>query len=271
MRETVTSDQSAPDKPVKRKVKVFKAVSGRKPAAIYILPNLFTTAGLFAGFYAIMQSRSGQFEAACIALLAAMIMDILDGRIARMTNTTSDFGSEFDSLADMVSFGLTPALVLYEWILHEIGRPGGIAAFLFMACTALRLARFNTQSTEEKRFFYGLPSPAAAAMIGSLVWMGYDNGADGVAVAYFSAFVCLLSAMAMVSNIRYRSFKDFDLKGRMPFVALIGIVLIIALISVDPPIFFFLLALGYLFSGLISHLVGRLRRSDDQSSIDALD
>jgi CDP-diacylglycerol---serine O-phosphatidyltransferase len=248
--------------------KVLKAVPQRKPGgAIYILPNLFTTASLFAGFYAIMSSRSGQFEAACIALLAAMVMDTLDGRIARMTNTTSDFGSEYDSLADMVSFGVTPALVLYEWVLHELGRAGAIAAFLFMACTALRLARFNTQSSDEKRFFSGMPSPAAAAVVGSMVWVGYDNDLSGLIYSYAAGLLCVLSALAMVSNIRYRSFKDIDLKGRMTFVALIGVVLAVALIFVDPPIFFLGLALVYLFSGPLLDGLDIWRSSKDKNRV----
>jgi CDP-diacylglycerol--serine O-phosphatidyltransferase len=229
--------------------KLVKTLPQRKSGGvIYILPNLLTTASLFAGFYAIMSSRSGQFEAACIALLAAMVMDMLDGRIARMTNTTSEFGSEYDSLADMVSFGVTPALVLYEWVLFEFGRVGSFAAFLFLACAALRLARFNTHSGDEKRFFSGMPSPAAAAVLGSMVWVGYDNELSGL-FNYAALILCVVSALAMVSNIQYRSFKDFDLKGHMPFVALIGVVLIVALIAVDPPLFFLGLAIAYLVSG----------------------
>jgi CDP-diacylglycerol--serine O-phosphatidyltransferase len=229
---------------------LVKTLPQRKSGGvIYILPNLLTTASLFAGFYAIMSSRLGQFEAACIALLAAMVMDMLDGRIARMTNTTSEFGSEYDSLADMVSFGVTPALVLYEWVLFEFGRVGSIAAFLFLACAALRLARFNTHSSEEKRFFSGMPSPAAAAVLGAMVWVGYDNELSGLLYNYAALILCVVSALAMVSNVQYRSFKDFDLKGHMPFIALIGVVLVVALIAVDPPLFFLGLALTYLISG----------------------
>ncbi|HED12744.1 MAG TPA: CDP-diacylglycerol--serine O-phosphatidyltransferase [Gammaproteobacteria bacterium] len=216
---------------------------------IYILPNLFTTSSLFAGFYAIVQASMGGYENAAIAIFISMIMDGLDGRVARMTNTTSDFGAEFDSLADMVCFGLTPALVIYDWALSSFGKLGWLVAFLYVAATALRLARFNTQVNHDKHYFQGLACPAAAAVLAATVWVFNSPEARGQPLAIFSLLLTLVSAAAMVSNIRYRSFKDFDLKGRVPFVALLALVVIFVTISFDPPKVLFVGFMGYLFSG----------------------
>ncbi len=240
---------------------------------IYILPNLFTTAGLFFGFFAIIQATKGKFELAALAVFIAMIMDGLDGRIARMTNTTSDFGAEYDSLADVIAFGLTPALVMYEWVLGGIGKLGWLAAFVYVAATALRLARFNTQKGVDKGFFQGLPSPAAAAVLASWVWMMNDYGFQGVAVNVASWFITFGTAAAMVSNVQYHSFKDLDLKGKIPFVRLLIIVLAFVLIALDPPRMLFLVFFGYLLSGVFQRLVVLRKggRVDNASSVSAPD
>lgn len=226
------------------------AVERKRRRGIYLLPNLFTTAGLFAGFYAIISAITGKFEYAAVAIFVAMIMDSIDGRLARMTNTQSDFGKEYDSLADMVSFGLAPALVMFEWALSSLGKLGWLAAFVYTAGAALRLARFNTQvGTACKRYFQGLASPAAAACVAGMVWVGDDFGWQGEDVAIFAFAVTILSGALMVSNIRYRSFKDLDLKGRVPFVEMLLVVLVFVLISIDPPRVLFLVFLLYALSG----------------------
>jgi len=231
-----------------------------KPAkGIYILPNLFTSAGLFAGFYAIMQARLGHFEAACLAIYVAMIMDIIDGRLARLTNTMSDFGSEYDSLSDMVSFGVAPALVLYDFALVELGRVGTFVAFVYIACAALRLARFNVAKVNDKRFFIGVPSPGAAAMVASVVWVciDYNISPDGIN-ALFAALMVLL-ALSMVSNIKYRSFKDFDFKDKIPFVGLIILILVIAMIQLNPPSAFLIIGTIYTISGAVFYVLKKFK------------
>jgi len=228
---------------------------------IYLLPNLFTTAGLFAGFYAVVASIGGRFEAAAISIFIAMIMDGLDGRVARMTNTQSDFGKEYDSLVDMVSFGLAPALVVYEWALQPLGKVGWLAAFFYAATTALRLARFNSQAdTADKRFFQGLASPAAAALIAGMVWLGDDYGIKGTDISLLAWFLTIVAGALMVSNIRYRSFKDIDLKGRVPFIKIFFIVLIFVFISLDPPQMLFLIFLLYASSGPVITLISLHKR-----------
>ena len=203
---------------------------------IYLLPNLFTTAALFAGFYAIVAAMGGRFEAAAVAIFIAMVLDGLDGRVARLTNTQSAFGAEYDSLSDMVSFGLAPALVMYEWSLHSMGKIGWLAAFIYTAGAALRLARFNTQlEVADKRFFQGLPSPSAAAVVTGLVWVGYDYEVAGTALAWLACVVTIAIGLLMVSNVRFYSFKELDLKGRVPFMAMLVVILIFVLVSLDPP------------------------------------
>jgi len=217
---------------------------------IYILPNLFTTAALFAGFYAIVQAMNGQFEQAPIAIFIAMIMDGLDGRVARWTHTESDFGAQYDSLSDMVSFGLAPALVMYEWALSGLGKLGWLAAFLYAAAAALRLARFNVQTGGDSRYFTGLPSPSAAALIAGLVWVLHATyGIPGKEVSFLALGFTVFAALSMVSNIRYHSFKHFNVKDRVSFVAVIVVVLIFVLISLDPPQVLFMIFLGYALSG----------------------
>jgi len=219
---------------------------------IYLLPNLFTTAALFAGFYAIVAAMDSNFEKAAIAIFIAMVLDGLDGRVARMTNTQSEFGAEYDSLSDMVSFGLAPALVMYEWVLLGMGKVGWLAAFIYVAAAALRLARFNTQvAVADKNYFQGLASPAAAAVIAGAVWVGDDYQLTGVVVNWAAALLTILAGILMVSNIRYYSFKTLDLRGRVPFVAMLIIVLIFVLISIDPPQVLWGVFLLYALSGPI--------------------
>jgi len=215
----------------------------KRRRGIYLLPNLITTAALFAGFYGIVAATQGKFEQASVAIFIAMILDGLDGRVARMTNTQTEFGAEYDSLADMGSFGLAPALIMYEWSLSSLvnlswhwGKLGWLAAFLYVASGALRLARFNTKvGRADKRYFQGLASPAAAAVVAGMVWVGQDYFSNGQQVAYLALIVTIFSGLLMVSNVRYRSFKDLDLKGKVPFVAILAVVLVFVLISLDPP------------------------------------
>jgi CDP-diacylglycerol--serine O-phosphatidyltransferase len=219
---------------------------------IYLLPNLFTTAALFAGFYAVLAADQGRFEAAALAIFAAMILDGFDGRIARLTNTQSVFGAEYDSLSDMVAFGLAPALVMYDWALSSLGKIGWLAAFVYTAGAALRLARFNTQiATTDKRYFQGLPSPAAAAILAASLWIGADHELVGEQIAWLAVVLTAGSGLLMVSNIRYHSFKELDLHGRVPFIVIVAVMLIFALVVLDPPFVLFLMALSYAISGLI--------------------
>lgn len=191
----------------------------KRRRGIYLLPNLFTTAGLFAGFYAIISAMNGRFEAAAIAIFIAMIMDGIDGRLARMTNTQSDFGKEYDSLADAVSFGVAPSLVIYLWALAPLGKIGFAAAFVFAACAALRLARFNTQiGIIDKRYFQGLASPAAAALIAGFVWWGDDASWVREDLTWVAAILTVAAGVLMVSNVRYYSFKDLDLRVKCHFL-----------------------------------------------------
>ena len=227
------------------------AAEGKRPhRGIYLLPNLFTTGCLFAGFYAIVSAMNGRFEHAAVAIFIAMILDGLDGRVARMTNTQSAFGAEYDSLADMVSFGLAPALVVYVWALSDIGKLGWLGAFIYTAGTALRLARFNTQvGRADKRYFQGLASPAAAAIVAGMVWVGTDNAIAGYDLRIPAFFLTLMAGLLMVSIIRYRSFKDLDLRNKVPFVAIIVVVMVFVFISIDPPQVLFGIFLLYGFSG----------------------
>lgn len=230
----------------------------RKPRSrgIYLLPNLFTTGALFSGFYAVVAGMNGQFENAAIAIFVAMVLDGFDGRVARMTNTQSAFGAEYDSLSDMVSFGVAPALVTFSWVLSSVGKFGWFAAFIYVAGAALRLARFNTQiGSVDKRYFIGLPSPAAAAAVAGLVWACVEFDVDVSGYAYVIAVYVAAMGVLMVSNVLYSSFKDVDLKGKIPFMILLAIVLVIGVISISPPIFLWLLILGYTLSGPVLWLI----------------
>lgn len=203
---------------------------------IYILPNLFTIGALFAGFYAIVQAMNGRWEHAAIAILIAMVLDGLDGRVARMTGTQSAFGAELDSLSDMVSFGVAPALVMYVFALKGLGKFGWIAAFVYCAAAALRLARFNTMlDTTDKRFFQGLPSPAAAALVASFVWVAIEYGVNGQDIAYLSAAVTLFAGISMVTSLKFYSGKEINLRRSVPFFVVLLIVLFFILVSTSPP------------------------------------
>lgn len=224
----------------------------RRRRGVYLLPNLFTTAALFAGFYAITAAINQHFEIAAISIFIAMILDGMDGRVARLTNTQSAFGAEYDSLADMISFGAAPALVVYVWSLAGYGKLGWMAAFVHCAGAALRLARFNTQiGTADKRYFQGLPSPSAAAILAGFIWVCVDNGFSGssVFVVYASATISVMTGLLMVSNFRYYSFKDLDLKGRVPFLWAILVMLVFAVLFTNPPVFLFTLFGVYAISG----------------------
>ena len=202
---------------------------------IYLLPNLLTTAGLFSGFYAIVSSMNGHYIHAAVAIFIAMIFDGLDGRVARMTNTQSEFGAEYDSMADMVSFGIAPGLVSYNWALSELGKFGWLAAFVFVAAAALRLARFNTQvGLADKRYFQGLASPAAAAVIASLVWVGSEYELNGNDYGVFVGLITIVSGLLMVSNFRYNSFKEVDWKGKVNFIVVLLIVLVFVVVAASP-------------------------------------
>lgn len=231
---------------------------------IYLLPNLFTTAALFAGFYAVLAATQGRFEAAAIAILAAQILDGFDGRIARLTRTQSAFGAEYDSLSDMVAFGVAPALVAYHWALASLGKIGWLAAFIYTAAAALRLARFNTQiGVADKRYFQGLPSPPAAAIVAMGIWTAHEFGVQGRDVGWLAAVLTAGAGLLMVSNFRYFSFKQIDLQGRVPFVLAVLVMLGFALVYLNPPLVLFTLAMVYASSGPIWTLV-RLRRSRER-------
>lgn len=227
---------------------------------IYLLPNLFTTAALFSGFYAIIAGMNGNFDAAAIAIFVAMVLDGLDGRVARLTNTSSAFGEQYDSLSDMVSFGVAPALVMFSWALQDLGKLGWAAAFTYCAGAALRLARFNTQiGVVDKRYFIGLASPSAAALVAGTVWAGSDVDPAG-ALAWFSALITAFAGVMMVSNVRYTSFKDVDFKGRVPFVVMLAVVLAFAIITIDPPRILLAVFAGYACSGPFMVVWRYLRR-----------
>nr|WP_241262829.1 CDP-diacylglycerol--serine O-phosphatidyltransferase [Parahaliea mediterranea] len=226
---------------------------------VYLLPNLFTTGALFAGFYAVIAAMRGEFEAAAIAIFFAAVFDGLDGRIARLTNTSSKFGAEYDSLADMVSFGVAPALVMFSWALGDLGKFGWSAAFIYVACAALRLARFNTRiDTADKNYFTGLASPAAAAIIASTVWVCHDLGWVGGGLPLeISVLVALLTSavgILMIANFPYYSFKGVDFRGRVPFVVIILVVLTFGLVTLDPPLILLLAFLAYAVSGPVLQL-----------------
>jgi CDP-diacylglycerol---serine O-phosphatidyltransferase len=236
---------------------------------IYLLPNLFTSAALFSGFFAIVSAMSFKYEQAAIAIFIAMVLDGLDGRVARMTNTQSAFGAEYDSLSDMVSFGVAPALIVYLWALKPLGKLGWIAAFIYCACAALRLARFNTKLEDpfqDKRFFQGLPSPAAAALIAGFVWVSYEYGISGREI-FFGAIkmqwlawgLTVFAAGSMVSDLSFYSGKDINLKKSVPFVAVLAVMLAFVLVSYSPPEVLFSVVLVYALSGYYLWLKSRLK------------
>ena len=242
---------------------------------IYLLPNLFTTAGLFAGFYAIVAAMSNNFEAAAIAIFVAMVMDGIDGRVARLTHTQSEFGVQYDSLSDMVCFGLAPSLIIFEWALRSMieqgwiwNKLGWLSAFVYTAGAALRLARFNTQvGSADKHYFQGLPSPSAAAVLAGLVWFSEDNNLSGEDMWMVGSVLAAAMGALMVSNVRYYSFKEIDFKNRVPFVALVLTVVVFVVISSHPPSVLFFGFLLYVISGPVMTLYKiRQRRRERRQS-----
>ncbi len=228
----------------------------KRRKGIYVLPNLFTLAALFGGFYAVVMAVNGQFDNAAIGIFCAMVLDSLDGRVARMTNTQSAFGEQMDSLSDMVSFGAAPALISYMWALQGLGRWGWLAAFVYCSCAALRLARFNVNTAVvDKRYFQGLPSPAAAALVAGFIWLLTDLGFEGtdklwgVSIPWITFVLALYSGLTMVTNVPFYSFKDISMKKSVPFAVIVLIALAIAVINIDPPIILFGLFVIYGFSG----------------------
>nr|WP_250130983.1 CDP-diacylglycerol--serine O-phosphatidyltransferase [Brachymonas denitrificans] len=247
----------------------------KRRKGIYVLPNLFTLAALFGGFYAVVMAMNGRFDLATIGVFAAMVLDSLDGRVARLTHTQSAFGEQMDSLSDMVSFGAAPALIAYEWALRPLGRWGWIAAFVYCACAALRLARFNVNTgVVDKRYFQGLPSPAAAALVTGFIWLTNEiitahrdvpwfknfielftgGGIVRTDLSWFMFAITLLAGLTMVTNVPYYSFKDFGGKRSVPFALLIGVVLLMAVISIEPPTMLFLLFVLYALSGYVLYV-----------------
>lgn len=222
----------------------------RRRRGIYLLPNAFTTAALFCGFYAIVMAMNLRFDQASIAIFVAMVLDSLDGRVARLTNTQSEFGAQYDSLSDMVSFGAAPALVVYEWSLRGMGKLGWLAAFVYCAGGALRLARFNTNiAVVDKRYFQGLPSPAAAALVAGFVWLMDDLGFQGTSLSWAAWAITLYAGLTMVTNVPFYSFKDINLRKPMPFIAAFLVVLALVAIFSDPSKVLFGLFVLYGLSG----------------------
>ncbi len=222
----------------------------RKKIGIYILPNLFTISALFAGFYAVVAGMKGLYDNAAIAIFIAMLMDTLDGRVARLTSTQTDFGAYLDSLSDMVSFGVAPAFVVYSWSLFNLGKLGWLSAFAYAVAVALRLARFNVQIHKvDRRYFQGLPCPPAAGVIAGMIWTCSEFGLSGWSINIIAAVLTVVLGILMVSNIRYRSFKDLDLKHNVRFLTILIIVFILILIAIDPPRILFAVFFLYAISG----------------------
>ncbi len=241
----------------------------KRRRGIYLLPNLFTTAALFAGFFAVVQAMNGKYTLAAISIFIAMVLDGLDGRVARLTRTQSAFGAEYDSLSDMVSFGAAPALVIYEWALRDLGRWGWIAAFLYCACAALRLARFNTQlDVADKRYFTGLPSPSAAALLAGFVWIMDDYEVIGRNIDWIVWCVTVFAALSMVSNVKFYSFKDINLRRSVPFWAVLVIVMFFVVITIDQARVLFGVFFAYSLSGYVMWAVQRLRGRKEDSPLE---
>ncbi|WP_185231866.1 CDP-diacylglycerol--serine O-phosphatidyltransferase [Teredinibacter franksiae] len=238
---------------------------------VYLLPNLFTTGALFGGFFAIVSAMNDNFANAAMAIFAAQILDGFDGRVARMTNTTSKFGTEYDSLSDMVSFGLAPAIVVFSWALEPLGKFGWAAAFVFTTCAALRLARFNTHAGDsDSRYFTGLASPPAATLLASGVWLGstYDLTLE---ISIFAAVITAFVGLMMVSNLKYQSFKALDANRRVPFVAMFITLMVFIVVTIDPPKVLFALAFTYAVSGPVVWLWTQLvkGRGEDEEGVES--
>jgi CDP-diacylglycerol--serine O-phosphatidyltransferase len=253
-----------------------KALDPVRKRGIYLLPNIFTTLNLFAGFYAIVQGMNHQFERAAVAIFVAMVLDSLDGRVARLTRTQSAFGAEYDSLTDMVSFGAAPALIMYEWALRDMGRIGWIAAFVYCAGAALRLARFNTQlSVADKRWFTGLPSPAAAALVAGMIWVFNHYQVRGGDVKWLAFAITLFAGGTMVSSVKFYSGKDINLRRSVPFWVVLLLVLALLLITIEPSHVLWGATVVYALSGYVMWLVQRWRTETAQKQyrniIDAIE
>ena len=243
--------------PIDEHVEESSGPDGKKVRhkGVYLLPNLFTTAALFSGFYAIVSAMDGNFTHAAVAVFVAMVLDGLDGRVARLTNTQSAFGAEYDSLSDMVAFGVAPAVVVFSWALTDMGKVGWLFAFIYVAGAALRLARFNTHiGDDDGRYFTGLPSPSGAGLVAGMVWSLSDFGIDGANISVLVGIMTALGGLLMVSNFRYYSFKDLDFKGRVPFFVILVVVLVFAVISSDPSRTLWAIFVGYTVSGPVMSL-----------------
>ncbi len=250
---------TTPEQPDTFEVVEAEHRTGARHKGVYLLPNLFTTGALFAGFYAIVAAMNGLFEHAAIGIIVAGILDGLDGGVARLTNTQSKFGAEYDSLSDCVAFGVAPGLVAYSWGLSELGKFGWMAAFICVACAALRLARFNVQAeSTDKRFFIGLPSPTGAGLVATLVWLGASRGMDGNDISWLVALVVAGAGLLMVSSVKYHSFKELHI-GRVPFKVLLGVIVAFAIVFLDPPLVLLTVAIVYVTVGLLMSL-WRLRK-----------
>lgn len=224
---------------------------------IYLLPNFLTLFGIFVAFYAIISATAGKFSASAIAILVAVVIDGLDGRVARMANAETAFGAQLDSLADMVSFGLAPAILLYTWSLDDLGKVGWLIAFLYVACTALRLARFNIQiSHPDKRYFQGLNTTISAACVATLVWVALTYQIQFHGMMFVVMAFTIVLALLKVSNVRYRSFKDIDIRNKVPFLGIFLVVLLLVLVAIEPPLTLFLLAFAYVLSGPVMTAIG---------------
>lgn len=247
-------------------MKKDKAQPGRiRQSGVFLLPNLLTTGALFAGFYSIISGINGEYIASAVAIVVAGVLDGLDGRVARLTNTQSEFGVQYDSLCDLVSFGLAPALLAFNWSLKGLseygvvaGKLGWLAAFVYMACAALRLARFNTQADiGDKNWFQGLASPAAAGTLVSTIWFWVDNGISGASMQWLILPLTIMLGLLMFSNVRYFSFKSWSLAERVPVAWIFAAVLVLVLLAIDPPTVFMTLGFIYVGSGLFITIMGR--------------
>ncbi len=238
------------------RIRLIVVQQKNRHSGIYLLPNLLTTASLFAAFYSIVASMKAQYEVAVIAIFIGMVADGLDGRIARMTNTESAFGAEYDSLSDMVTFGVAPALLTYSWSLQRFGKVGWLVAFIYTAAVALRLARFNTQlEIADKRYFQGLNCTFSAAFVASFAGMCQQHEWSSVLVSVLTAIVVILAAVLMVSNVRYQSFKEVDFKGKIPFLYVLLMVIVFVAIAVHPTLMVFIISASYAVSGPVQTLI----------------
>jgi CDP-diacylglycerol--serine O-phosphatidyltransferase len=239
---------------------------------VYLLPNLLTTAALFAGFFAVIKSVEGAYVAAAVAALVALVFDGLDGRVARLINAETDFGADYDSISDAITFGMAPAVLVYQWALQPFGNIGWLGGFLFTACAGLRLARFNTQKgVQEKRYFQGLPVPAGAATLATWVLFVEDTGFTGMWVNLATLFAVYAIALLMVSNIRFRSFKDADLRYRVPFPVAVLIVGLLILVAVDPPLVLFGFFFAYALAGPVATVLQLRRRRRERRARSEVD